>query len=51
MDEKLRILKMVEDKTITAKEAASLMDALGIEETEQAYVSSPSYDKKCSVSL
>ena len=46
MDEKLRILKMVEDKTITAKEAASLMDALGIEETEQAYVSSPSYDKK-----
>ena len=32
MDERLRILKMVEDGTITAEQAAELMKAMGVEE-------------------
>ena len=32
MEEKMRILKMVEDGTITAAEAAELMSAMGVEE-------------------
>lgn len=36
MDEKLRILKMLEAGTITAEQAAELMDALGVEDTPAA---------------
>ena len=35
MDERLRILKMVEDGTITAEQAAELMKAMGVEEESQ----------------
>lgn len=45
MDEKLRILKMVEDGTITAEEAAELMNAMGVEETKQT-PARRNYDKK-----
>ena len=45
MDEKLRILKMVEDGTITAEEAAELMNAMGVEEMKQA-PAKRNYDKK-----
>ncbi|KMZ52615.1 SHOCT-like domain-containing protein [Dorea sp. D27] len=45
MDEKLRILKMVEDGTITAEEAAELMNAMGVEETKQT-PARMNYDKK-----
>lgn len=43
MDEKLRILKMIEEGTITAEQAAELMSALG---TEQEIGLPSSYDKK-----
>lgn len=43
MDEKLRILKMIEEGTITAEQAAELMSALG---TEQEIGIPSTYDKK-----
>ncbi len=43
MDEKLRILKMIEEGTITAEQAAELMSALGTE--QEAGLPSP-YEKK-----
>ncbi|MCI9598583.1 MAG: hypothetical protein HFE75_15140 [Firmicutes bacterium] len=43
MDEKLRILKMIEEGTITAEQAAELMSALG---TEQEIGLPSTYDKK-----
>ena len=47
MDERLRILKMVEDGTITAEQAAELMKAMGVEEESQVPAKSKSgYDKK-----
>lgn len=46
MDEKLRILKMVEEGTITAEEAAELMKAVGAQEQETAVAPHSSYDKK-----
>lgn len=45
MEEKLRILKMVEDGTITAAEAAELMSAMGVEETA-GLPQKQTYDKK-----
>lgn len=36
MEEKMRILKMLEEGTITAGEAAELMDALGVDEQPEA---------------
>ena len=45
MDEKLRILKMVEEGTITAEQAAELMKAMGVEEERQVPAKN-SYDKK-----
>ncbi len=36
MEEKMRILKMLEDGTITAEEAAELMDALGVDAQPEA---------------
>lgn len=46
MEEKLRILKMVEEGTVTAEEAADLMSALGVEDTGQTDLMKVSYDKK-----
>ena len=47
MDERLRILKMVEDGTITAEQAAELMKAMGVEEDSQGPAKSQAgYDKK-----
>lgn len=47
MDERLRILKMVEDGTITAEQAAELMKAMGVEEESQIPAKSKAgYDKK-----
>ena len=47
MDERLRILKMVEDGTITAEQAAELMKAMGVEEECQVPAKSKAgYDKK-----
>lgn len=47
MDERLRILKMVEDGTITAVEAAELMKAMGVDEEETAVrLAKKTYDKK-----
>lgn len=45
MDEKLRILKMVEEGTITAEQAAELMKAMGVEEPAVPAVKG-SYEKK-----
>ena len=49
MEEKLRVLKMVEEGTITAEQAAELLSAMGVDGGEQSAgalsVSSP-YDKK-----
>lgn len=42
MDEKMRILKMIEDGTITAEEAAKLLDSLG---TEHPIAHSPSFSE------
>lgn len=47
MDERLRILKMVEDRTVTAEQAAELMAALGVDEpARQTALEPSSYDKK-----
>ena len=47
MDERLRILKMVEDGPITAEQAAELMKAMGVEEESQVPAKSKAgYDKK-----
>lgn len=47
MDEKLRILKMVEDGTITAEQAAELMAALNTDAADQQLAAAKSsYDKK-----
>lgn len=45
MDEQLRILKMVEEGTITAEQAAELMNAMGVNE-EMTIIRDDSYDKK-----
>lgn len=47
MDEKLRILKMVEDGTITAEQGAELMSAMNVDNTaQQTALTGTSYDKK-----
>ena len=47
MDEKLRILKMVEEGTVTAEQAAELMKAMGVDETEKKEAAvRGNYDKK-----
>lgn len=47
MDEKLRILKMVEEGTITAEQAAELMSAMNVElPAPQTTITKTSYDKK-----
>lgn len=47
MDEKLRILKMVEEGTITAEQGAELMSAMNIDmPVQQISLSKNSYDKK-----
>lgn len=47
MDEKLRILKMVEDGTITAEQGAELMSAMNVDVTaQQTALTVTSYDKK-----
>lgn len=46
MDEKLRILKMVEEGTITAQQAADLMNAMGVEQPQEQLPVIKSYDKK-----
>lgn len=47
MDEKLRILKMVEEGTITAEQAAELMSAMNVElPAPQTAITKTSYDKK-----
>lgn len=47
MDEKLRILKMVEEGTITAEQAAELMSAMNIVlPVQQSAIVKSSYDKK-----
>ena len=50
MDEKMRILKMIEDGTITAAEAAALMKTMGVDEADEEsgvlMNTAVSYDKK-----
>lgn len=47
MDERLRILKMIEEGTITAEQAAELMAAMNIDlPVQPAAVTKCSYDKK-----
>lgn len=47
MDEKLRILKMVEDGTITAEQAQELMSAMNVDApVQQTGILKSSYDKK-----
>ncbi|WP_394927207.1 hypothetical protein [uncultured Robinsoniella sp.] len=47
MDERLRILKMVEEGTITAEQAAELMAAMNIDSPVQpSAITKRSYDKK-----
>ena len=47
MDEKWRILKMVEEGTITAEQAADLMSAMGVDDTAgETGIVKASYDKK-----
>lgn len=47
MDEKLRILKMVEEGTINAEQAAELMSAMNVElPAEQDVIVKGNYDKK-----
>lgn len=47
MDEKLRILKMVEEGTITAEQGAELMSALNADTpSQQGLIKKNSYDKK-----
>lgn len=45
MDEKLRILKMVEDGTVTAEQAADLMAAMNVD-LQPSALAKTSYDKK-----
>ena len=45
MDEKLRILKMVEDGTVTAEQAADLMAAMNVD-LQSSALAKTSYDKK-----
>lgn len=44
MDEQLRILKMIEEGTITAEQAAELMNAMGV--NEEMNMARNTYDKK-----
>lgn len=47
MDEKLRILKMIEEGTITAEQAAELMSAMNVDlPPVQTSLEKSSYDKK-----
>ena len=47
MDEKLRILKMVEEGTITAEQGAELMSAMHINQQElPSAIATSSYDRK-----
>lgn len=46
MEEKLRILKMVEEGTITAEQAAELMNAMGVDDVQQNDLMKTNYDKK-----
>ena len=47
MDERLRILKMVEEGTITAEQAAELMAAMNVEAPEvETAMEKTNYDKK-----
>ena len=47
MDEKLRILKMIEEGTITAEQGAELMSAMNVDTSEQqAAIIKNGYDKK-----
>lgn len=50
MDEKMRILKMIEEGKITAAEAAALMKTMGVDETDEEsgvlMNTAVSYDKK-----
>lgn len=49
MDEQLRILKMVEEKTITAEQGVELLKAMGLEpvpQTQVAVMDQADYDKK-----
>lgn len=47
MDERLRILKMIEEGTITAEEGAELMAAMNVDvPVQQTSVVKSSYDKK-----
>ena len=47
MDEKMRILKMVEEGTITAQQGAELMSAMDVEiPAQQTAIVKSSYDKK-----
>ncbi len=50
MEERLRILKMIEDGTVTAEQAAQLMDAMGSEELKEdgssALSTKTAYDKR-----
>ncbi len=47
MDEKMRILKMVEEGTITAEQAAELMAAMNVElPVQQTAIVKSGYDKK-----
>ena len=52
MDEKLRILKMVEDGTITAEQGAELMAAMNTETPpREPVLRETATTKKCSASL
>lgn len=50
MEERLRILKMIEDGTVTAEQAAQLMDAMGSEDMKEdgssALSTKNAYDKR-----
>lgn len=46
MDEKLRILKMVEEGTVSAEQAVELMSALGVDENNTLSLTKTNYDKK-----
>ena len=45
MDERLRVLKMIEEGTITAEQAAELLNAMGVEEAGEPPART-NYDKK-----
>ena len=50
MDERLRILKMVEDGTITAEQAAELMKAMGVEKARFRQSPKSAMIRRCSES-